>query len=290
MPIQYAGIIEEHRAVRSAAGLFDLSHMGELVVEGPEAGAGLAAALVTDPPALAVGRAHYSMICAPDGGILDDLIVYRLAEDRFMVVANASQRADRVRRARGAARRVQRRARRPEPGHRPGRDPGPALGRDPPAAGRHRPGRRSATTASPRARWPGIPAQVARTGYTGEDGFELFVDVDRAGEAWDAVLAAGRDRGLVPGGPRRPRHAPARGRDAALRQRARPRDQRRSRRASAGSSSSSKPGDFTGPRRAREGAPPTARAAVARRPRRHGPRASPATATPCSTRTGRPAS
>ena len=64
--------------------------MGELVVEGPEAGAALAGALVTDPPSLAVGRAHYSMICAPDGGILDDLIVYRLAEDRFMVVANAS--------------------------------------------------------------------------------------------------------------------------------------------------------------------------------------------------------
>ena len=90
MPISYAGILEEHRAVRSAAGLFDLSHMGELVVEGPEAGAALAAALVTDPPSLAVGRAHYSMICAPDGGILDDLIVYRLAPERFMVVANAS--------------------------------------------------------------------------------------------------------------------------------------------------------------------------------------------------------
>ena len=90
MPIQYSGIIEEHRAVRSAAGLFDLSHMGELVVEGEDAGAALAGALVSDPPSLAVGRAHYSMICAPDGGILDDLIVYRLAEDRFMVVANAS--------------------------------------------------------------------------------------------------------------------------------------------------------------------------------------------------------
>jgi glycine cleavage system aminomethyltransferase T len=76
MPIQYAGILEEHRAVRSAAGLFDLSHMGELVVEGPDAGAALAGALVTDPPSLAVGRAHYSMICAPDGGIIDDLIVY----------------------------------------------------------------------------------------------------------------------------------------------------------------------------------------------------------------------
>ncbi len=90
MPIQYAGILEEHRAVRSGAGLFDLSHMGELVVEGPEAGTALAAALVTDPPSLAVGRAHYSMICGDDGGILDDLIVYRLGAEHYMVVANAS--------------------------------------------------------------------------------------------------------------------------------------------------------------------------------------------------------
>ena len=72
MPVQYSGILEEHRAVRERAGLFDLSHMGELFVEGPEAGAALAHALVSDPPALAVGRAHYSMICAEDGGILDD--------------------------------------------------------------------------------------------------------------------------------------------------------------------------------------------------------------------------
>src|SRR5439155_24622116 len=68
----------------------DLSHMGELFVEGPQAGEALAAALVSDPPALVVGRAHYSMICAPDGGILDDLIVYRLADERFLVVANAA--------------------------------------------------------------------------------------------------------------------------------------------------------------------------------------------------------
>ena len=90
MPVQYTSILEEHKAVRERVGLFDLSHMGELVVEGPEAGAALAKALISDPPSLAVGRAQYSMICAADGGIIDDLIVYRLAEDRFMVVANAS--------------------------------------------------------------------------------------------------------------------------------------------------------------------------------------------------------
>src|SRR6187549_452718 len=90
MPVQYAGILDEHRAVRERAGLFDLSHMGELFVEGPEAGRALAYALVTNPPALAEGRAHYSMIVAPNGGVLDDLIVYRLGEERFLVVANAS--------------------------------------------------------------------------------------------------------------------------------------------------------------------------------------------------------
>src|SRR5215213_11908647 len=93
MPVQYAGILEEHRAVRDRAGLFDLSHMGELYVEGDGAGDALAAALVSDPRTLAVGRAQYSMICAPDGGVIDDLIVYRLAPERFLVVANAGNAA-----------------------------------------------------------------------------------------------------------------------------------------------------------------------------------------------------
>jgi len=93
MPVQYAGILEEHRAVRTRAGLFDLSHMGELFVEGADAAKALGYALVSEPAALQVGRAHYSMICFPDGGVLDDLIVYRLGEERFMVVANASNAA-----------------------------------------------------------------------------------------------------------------------------------------------------------------------------------------------------
>ncbi len=199
MPLQYGGILEEHRAVRERAGLFDLSHMGELFVEGEEAAAGLGYALVTDPAALAVGRAHYSMICAPDGGILDDLIVYRLAEQRFLVVANAAN-AGRV--SDKLAERLR--------GFR-------AILDD-----------RSLATAlvavqGPRAveilgpltevaldalryyavaegRVAGIPALVARTGYTGEDGFELFVDWERAAAVWDAVLAAGRSVGLVPVG------------------------------------------------------------------------------------------
>ena len=199
MPIQYAGILEEHRAVRAAAGLFDLSHMGELVVEGPDAGAALAAALVTDPPALAVGRAHYSMICADDGGILDDLIVYRLAEDRFMVVANASnarvvsdalvERLDGFRAvlddrslATGLVA-VQ--------GPRSLEILGPLTDLDPGAIPYY--GIAEGTVA-------GVHALVARTGYTGEDGFEAFVDVGYAGAVWDAMLEAGRPHGLVPVG------------------------------------------------------------------------------------------
>src|SRR4029450_11307677 len=93
MPVQYGGILEEHRAVRERAGLFDLSHMGELFVEGGDAGDALAAAVVSDPRTLAVGRAQYSMIAAADGGIIDDLIVYRLGPERFLVVANAGNAA-----------------------------------------------------------------------------------------------------------------------------------------------------------------------------------------------------
>ncbi len=199
MPISYAGILEEHRAVRSAAGLFDLSHMGELVVEGPDAGKSLAAALVTDPPSLAVGRAHYSMICAPDGGILDDLIVYRLAEDRFMVVANASNAAvvsdALIERLDGF---------------------GAVLDDTSLATGLVAvQGPRSVDILQPLTdvdlasiRYYGIveghvagtPALIARTGYTGEDGFELFLDEKQAGDAWDTVLDAGRPHGLVPVG------------------------------------------------------------------------------------------
>ena len=90
MPVQYKGLVEEHFAVRRDAGLFDLSHMGEIFITGPDAAAALDYALVTAPGKLAVGRAHYSMICDASGGILDDLIVYRLGDTRYMVVPNAS--------------------------------------------------------------------------------------------------------------------------------------------------------------------------------------------------------
>ncbi len=199
MPLQYAGILEEHRAVRQRAGLFDLSHMGELFVEGPEAGAALAAALVTDPPSLAIGRAHYSMICAPDGGVIDDLIVYRLGEQRFLVVANASNSqvvSDAL-----SERLV---------GHRAVLDDRSLV-----TALCAVQGPRSQEILTPltdvdlaalryyaiaEGQVAGLPALVARTGYTGEDGFEVFVDFGQAEELWDALMAAGRDAAIEPVG------------------------------------------------------------------------------------------
>ncbi len=199
MPVQYSSIIDEHRAVRERVGLFDLSHMGELLVEGPTAGAALAAALVTDPPSLAVGRAHYSMICAPDGGIIDDLIVYRVADDRFMVVANAGNAAvvsDTLAERLAGSRAVL-------------DDQSLATGlvaiqgpRSHDVLAPHTdvdlPALRYYAIAEGHV--AGIPAQVARTGYTGEDGFEIFVATDRTGDLWDALLASVRDAGGLPVG------------------------------------------------------------------------------------------
>src|SRR6202451_3435658 len=90
MPLRYGSETAEHQAVRRAAGLFDLSHMGEIAVTGPGAGAALDYAVTGQPSSMAPGRARYTMICAADGGVLDDLIVYRLADQEFLVVANAA--------------------------------------------------------------------------------------------------------------------------------------------------------------------------------------------------------
>ena len=199
MPVQYTSILDEHRAVREAAGLFDLSHMGELWVEGGEAAAALDGAVVSAPSRLAVGRAQYSMIVGPDGGILDDLIIYRLAEDRFMVVANASNAgvvSDALAERLGGTRAVL-------------DDHSLATGlvavQGPRSVDILRPltdvdldALRYYAIADGRV--AGITAQVARTGYTGEDGFEVFVETGRTGELWDALLPAVGAAGGVPVG------------------------------------------------------------------------------------------
>jgi glycine cleavage system T protein (aminomethyltransferase) len=199
MPVQYSGILEEHRAVRERAGLFDLSHMGELWIAGPGAGAGLAAALVSDPLRLAVGRAQYSMIVAEDGGIIDDLIVYRTGEARFLVVPNAGNR-EVVSAALGerltgfeasfddaslatSLIAIQ------GPGARDILAPLTDVDLD---ALRYYGIAEGMTS--------GIQSWVARTGYTGEDGFELFVAWDSAPPLWDALRAAAPPGALLPVG------------------------------------------------------------------------------------------
>src|SRR6266849_9504464 len=90
MPVQYTGIIEEHRCVRSAVGLFDISHMGEFEVSGPAALAAVQHVTTNDASTLAIGKVQYSLLCYPDGGIVDALTLYRLADDHYMLTVNAS--------------------------------------------------------------------------------------------------------------------------------------------------------------------------------------------------------
>jgi len=199
MPLRYAGEISEHQAVRTAAGLFDLSHMGEIAVTGPGAADALDYALVGRLSALAPGRARYTMICAPDGGVLDDLIVYRLADEEYLVVANAANTAT------VAAALGDRAA-----GH-------DALVRDQTAeyALIAIQGPRAAAILAPlaevdlegvkyysgyRCTVAGQPVLLARTGYTGEDGFELFTASEGAAALWRALAEAGAGDGLVPAG------------------------------------------------------------------------------------------
>ncbi len=199
MPLRYGSETAEHNAVRTAAGIFDLSHMGELAVTGPAAPAALDYALTGAPSALQPGRARYTMICTPDGGVLDDLIVYRLGAAEYLIVANAANTA-------AVAEALTERA----------------AGRD--AMVRDRTdgyaliavqGPRAAAILAPLASaeldglkyyasYPALLAGrqvlLARTGYTGEDGFEIFAAPDDAAELWTAISDAGVGHGLLPAG------------------------------------------------------------------------------------------
>jgi aminomethyltransferase len=198
MPLRYGSEAAEHNAVRTAAGLFDLSHMGEIMVTGPDAGPALDYALVGQPSGLAPGRARYTMICAPDGGILDDLIVYRLAEDEFLVVANAANTdvvvkalTDRA----GAGAQVTDRT-----------DDYALIALQGPNASAILAPLTDAVLAAVKyyASYPatvaGYPILLARTGYTGEDGFELFTRPEDAEPIWATLTEAGSGHGLLPAG------------------------------------------------------------------------------------------
>jgi aminomethyltransferase len=212
MPLRYGSETAEHNAVRTAAGMFDLSHMGEITVTGPGAADALDYALTGQPSALAPGRARYTMICAPDGGVLDDLIVYRLAAGEFLVVANAANTQTVVQalteRATGHAAQVTDRTAEyaliAVQGPNAERLLAPIAKAD--VTGAAARGSTSAGLGELRyyaicaATVAGCEVLAARTGYTGEDGFELFTPAEQAEQVWDAITAAGGGSGLVPAG------------------------------------------------------------------------------------------
>ncbi|MFI6810913.1 glycine cleavage system aminomethyltransferase GcvT [Nonomuraea sp. NPDC050328] len=199
MPLRYGSESAEHRAVREAAGLFDLSHMGEIYVTGPQAGELLDYALVGHLSALVPGRARYTMIVNAEGGVLDDLIVYRLADQEFMVVANASNYlmvAEQLRhRAGGFDADVDDRS-----------DAYALIAVQGPRAQEILAQLTDADLAGLKY-YAGLPgtvagaeALIARTGYTGEDGFELFVRNADAVALWQELMKAGEPYGMIPAG------------------------------------------------------------------------------------------
>jgi aminomethyltransferase len=205
MPLRYTSDIAEHTAVRTAAGLFDLSHMGEIRVGGPDAAAFLDYALVGNLSALRFQGARYTMICAPDGGVIDDLIVYRDLEDAFLVVANASNHEVVLGELRGRAERFENVTvvdRSPQTALIAVQGP-KALDILRATEGLVEDGGdigASKYYACLPATFQGEPVLVARTGYTGEDGFEFFLDAPLAPALWRAFLAAGEGHGLIPAG------------------------------------------------------------------------------------------
>ena len=196
MPVQYSGILAEHHAVRTKAGLFDLSHMGEIEVSGPHALAALQELVVTDVARIQPGQAQYSLMCYPDGGIVDDIIIYRIAPDRFFICVNAaniSKDSGWMTQHNHAQATIVDRS-----------DEYALIAVQGPAA------RAIVQRLTPlnlvqiKRYWfatgdvAGISTLVARTGYTGEDGFELFVAANQAVKVWSACLDVGQADGLVP--------------------------------------------------------------------------------------------
>ncbi|CAB1128925.1 aminomethyltransferase (glycine cleavage system protein T) [Candidatus Hydrogenisulfobacillus filiaventi] len=206
MPVDYGSILEEHRAVRTGVGVFDVSHMGEFLLEGPAAGAYLDWLVTNRPQGLAVGQALYTPMCYPSGGTVDDLLVYRLAPARFMLVVNAANREKDwawLEQTLRTFREV----------HAPA-DPGQPEDISDATALLAVQGPQALALLTPLtdadlaglgsyhavlgARVAGVPVTaISRTGYTGEDGFEIYVEAGGAEPIWEAVVAAGaRPAGL----------------------------------------------------------------------------------------------
>lgn len=200
MPIHYSGVVDEYHAVRRAAGLFDVSHMGRLALSGSGALAFLQRAATNDASRLAVGDSHYSMVCNPQGGIKDDIFVYRLKPDAFLLCVNASNREKLVawlqEQAAGAAsvRLADRSAELAQLALQGPASTSILASLDVPGLADLKPRRCLETSLL------GISTLMTRTGYTGEVGYELYVPAEHAARLWSELMDHGRAAGLKAAG------------------------------------------------------------------------------------------
>lgn len=198
MPVQYRGVIEEHLAVRGRAGLFDVSHMGEIEVRGPHALDLCQMLTANDVSRIKIGQAQYNLLLNENGGIVDDVVVYRLETDHFLICVNAAN-TDKdfqwMQQKSGGRAEV--------------RDTSPCyvqLALQGPLAEKILQRLTSQRLGEMKlfhfsfGEISAIRCLVARTGYTGEDGFELYCDPDRGERLWNSLMDAGRDVGLQPAG------------------------------------------------------------------------------------------
>jgi len=198
MPVQYEGILAEHEAVRERAGLFDVSHMGEVEIRGPEALDLVQYVTTNDASTLDVGQAQYSVICRADGTAIDDCIVYRF-EDHYMIVVNASNRDRDVAH-------IQEQAAPLDVQVTDRSDETALLALQGPKAQEILAGLTDADLDGIAyyhfglGRVAGHDAVISRTGYTGEDGFELYLPNESAVDVWQAILEAGKKHDVLPAG------------------------------------------------------------------------------------------
>ena len=200
MPVEYSGIVDEHLAVRTRAGLFDVSHMGEIEIAGRDALKAVQHITSNDASRLAIGQAHYSALPTPQGTFVDDVLTYKLTDEHFMLVVNAPNIIKDVNwitaqiAGIGDAVAVNTSSRYA------------LMALQGPAAREVLQALTAVNLADIKYYWfttgeiAGVRATVSRTGYTGEDGYEVFVPPASAERVWDAILLAGRQAGVVPAG------------------------------------------------------------------------------------------
>jgi len=200
MPVEYSGITDEHMAVRTRAGLFDVSHMGEIEIAGADALAAVQKISSNDASRLAIGQIHYSALTTPQGTFVDDLLVYRMADDHFLLVVNASNIEKDYAWIRSQ---VQECADAPAVN---ASNRYALLALQGPAAVEVLQTLTAVPLDEMKYYWfapgevAGVRGTISRTGYTGEDGFEVFVPPAQAAHVWKAILQAGASAGVIPAG------------------------------------------------------------------------------------------